>query len=253
MARRLLIAALCVAVTSTAWAQVRTSRTAVKPRTSETLLLLQKRIPEVSFDEATFEGVLDWLAQITGANLKPQWQVLEDSGVMRDAPISLNAKNLTLAQVLWIIMREAAGPDLKLAYRASGNTIIISTDLDLSREMVVKIYDVRDLLISSARFEAPQMDPSQAMQTGGQSGGGGSQLFQSGTQMQQQQAMPTAGESPELEKLKKIIMATIAPDSWAEGAAGKGTIDTFNGMLIIYNTPFVHQQIGGYLEEETPG
>jgi hypothetical protein len=146
-------------------------------------------------------------------------------------------------------MKEVGGTDLKLAYRASGNTIILSTEEDLGQELVVKIYDVRDMMVGTASFQAPAMDPGQAMgQSGG--GGGGSQLFQSNQTNQSQQNEADLGGGPELEKLKEIIMNAIEPDSWAESGGGRGTIYDFNGMLIIYNTPLVHQKIGGFVEEE---
>ncbi|NLG43586.1 MAG: hypothetical protein GX547_10090 [Phycisphaerae bacterium] len=50
----------------------------------------------------------------------------------------------------------------------------------------------------------------------------------------------------------RIIKTTISPDSW-EDNGGKGTINPFNGLIVVYNTPLVHQQIAGFVEEEGLG
>ena len=251
MTKRLPIAVLLTVFIISPLAQAQNkqiTKTAVRPRVPQTLRMLNKIIPQVSYDETPFDAVMESLVEYTGANIKVEWQVLEDSAIYPDDPVTLQAKDLPLSQVLWLIMKEVGGTDLKLAYRASGNTIILSTEEDLGQEMVIKIYDVRDMLVGTASFQAPAMDPGQAMgQSGG--GGGGSQLFQNSQSNQQQQNQVDIGGGPELEKLKEIIMNTIEPDSWAE-TAGDGTIYDFNGMLIIYNTPLVHQKIGGFVEEE---
>jgi len=244
---------ICVlgVVTSAALGQVGTDRpqpSAMRARVPATLQLLNKPVPEVSFDAVPLQQVLDWLEEFTGATVDVQWEILRDAGVNPDDLISVKVKNMRVRDVLWLILKDAAGPDLRLAYRARGNQITISTEEDLSKAMVIRIYDIRALLIGVARFEAPEMDPAQAMQTGGQ--GSGNQLFQSrGSSTRQQQV--TEGEGPELQKLLEVIRS-IEPDTWEE-KGGEGTIIAFNGMLIVRNTPLVHQQIGGYIVEEETG
>ena len=62
----------------------------------------------------------------------------------------------------------------------------------------------------------------------------------------------TGDEGPEMQKILRIIKTTISPDSW-EDNGGKGTINPFNGVIVVYNTPLVHQQIAGFVEEEGLG
>jgi len=90
---------------------------------------------------------LSWLQQITGTTINVRWETLEFAGVEKETPISLQAENLTFSQVLYMVMNEAAGPDLVLAYRASGELIILSTAEDLGREVITRVYDVADLMI----------------------------------------------------------------------------------------------------------
>lgn len=227
-----------------------------RPRVSDTIRLLNQRIPEVIFDGAPFEDVMNWVAEITGANVVVRWQALTDSGIERDKPITVKVKNLRLSQVLWMIMNEAGGSDLKLAYRASGMLLILSTEEDLSKEMLVKVYDVGDLLLTPPRFtNATRMDPAQSMsQGGGQMGGGmggGSNLFQS-NQNQNEDQNRNQDQDADIERLVDLITNIVEPDSWVAGG-GNGQIFPFRNTLVVYNTLLVHQRIGGYLEEGAVG
>ena len=236
----------------TNWRQNRAP--APPPPSSDTLRLLNQRIPEVSFDNVPFEQVMDWVAELTGANVVVRWQMLEDSGVERDKPITIKMKNLRLSQVLWMVMNEAAGSDLRLAYRASGSMLILSTEEDLAKEVVIKVYDVADLLTSAPRFNnAATMDPSQALNQmgqggGGGGGGGGSQLFQNNNQQQQNESN-AQGTGTDIEQLIELITQTVEPDSWAANG-GLGQIYAFQKSLVVSNSLLVHQKIGGHITEE---
>ena len=73
-------------------------------------------------------------------------------------------------------MSEAAGTEIKLAYRASGNLLILSTSDDLDKEMVTKIYDVADPLIRLPCADAQgafNVTQGLGQNTGGEGGGGG--------------------------------------------------------------------------------
>ncbi|MGE3180567.1 MAG: hypothetical protein AB7N71_02985 [Phycisphaerae bacterium] len=247
--------ALCCA--SAAIAQTRVADNRSREGRS-TQALLNERIPEVSFEEASFERVMEWVGDFTGANVVVRWQTLEDSGIDRDRPISIRVRDLRLSQVLWMIMNEASGSDLKLAYRASGNLIVLSTEEDLGKEMVTLVYDISDLLVRVPRFtNAAQLDPAQALQGltqgggaggvgggGGGGGGGGQQLFQNTNQGNEGD---DAGGN-EIEELIDLIRQTIEPDSWQENG-GNGSIRAFRNLLIVRNTLLVHQRINGPVSE----
>ena len=54
-----------------------------------------------------------------------------------------------------------------------------------------------------------------------------------------------------MRQLIDVITNTIEPDSWAVNG-GAGTIAPFKGMLVVRNTPSVHQKISGPLSEQDP-
>jgi hypothetical protein len=46
----------------------------------------------------------------------------------------------------------------------------------------------------------------------------------------------------------ELIAKTVEPESWAEGG-GSGTQSVFNGVLVVYQRPDVHRQIGRLLDD----
>ncbi len=235
--------------------------TAQSAKSQNTRALLNQRIPEVIFEGAPFEQVMEWVSEFTQANVVIRWQVIEDAGIERDKPISMKVRNLRLAQILWMIMNEAGGSDVKLAYRASGQLLIMSTEEDLSKEMITKVYDISDLLVRAPRFtNAAQLDPGQALQAvaqqggggfgggggggfgGGGGGGGGQNLFQNTNQNNNNEDF--ANPADDIQRIIELITQTIEPDTWVEGG-GLGSIQSFRNLLVVRNTILVHQRIGG--------
>src|SRR5687768_11714279 len=132
--RTIFTAALILAITAPSLAQTANTAPPAGRRPGAinegTLTLLNQRIPEVSFEDLPLDQVIEWLQGYTGMNVNVRWQTLIDASVARDKPITLKVKGLRLSQVLWMIMNEAGGADTKLAYRATGKLLILSTEED---------------------------------------------------------------------------------------------------------------------------
>jgi hypothetical protein len=256
-----MLARLTLVVTALLLAGVATAQlpaSGIPQREPSTLEVLNQTIPDFTMQEGSLYEAIEFLQSVAAnVNLEVRWKILEDAGVEPEKQnITLKLKNARLSQVLRDLMQQAGGGELLLAYRAVGKSIVISTQKDLGGEMVSKTYDLRDLLMGTAHFEAPQMDVSQALSqvgSGGSGGGSGSTIFGgSGTSGIKGTAGMTGDEGPEMQKILRIIKTTISPDSW-EDNGGKGTINPFNGVIVVYNTPLVHQQIAGFVEEEGLG
>jgi len=222
----------------------------VTARQPSVLRTLNQTIFQVSFEEQPLDQVIEWLqTQIEDMNVVVRWNRLEDLGVERDKPVTINARNLRVSQVLWMILNEAGGADVKLAYRAAANLMVISTADDLGQEMLVRVYDVSDLLVNVPRFtNAPQLDLAQAGQGGGAggAGGGGSQnIFgQQGGGSQQDDEEDENQDDEDIQALITLIVDTIEPDSWAQNG-GLGTVQPFRNQLVVRNNILVHQKLGG--------
>lgn len=256
MTRSLMLGVTIVLLTATALAQTepkeRATRAAARPQASSTLRILEQPVPEVQFLEQPFDQVMDWITEFSRLNVVVRWQTLEDAGIKRDQPISIKVKNLRLSQVLWLIMNEAGKSEVKLAYRASGSLLVLSTAEDLNKEMLTKVYDVADLLIRPPQTGRP--DFTQNSQGLGQQGGGGSgglfgQQGQQGQNQQDYQQQGAAGNTAEMDKLIQLIQDTVEPDSWRANG-GEGSIQSFRSLLIVHNSILVHQRLGGYVRED---
>ena len=224
-----------------------------RSRVPSTLKYLNERIDEVAFEDAPLDQVMDWMGTLTPMQINVRWQVLEDAGIERDKPITMHFQGLRLSQVLWLIMKEAGGTDLPLAYRASGRVLTISTEEDLGREMVIRVYDVSDLLVRAQRFtSAPQLDLAQAGQQAGQGGSqnifGGAGGSSSRDDDDDQRGTGRDGDNNDINELIDLIVQTVEPDSWTDNG-GLGTIQAFRNLLVVRNNILVHQALGGYVEE----
>lgn len=218
--------------------------------------VLNSRVLQVAFVESDLESVLEWVSRYTGTTVLIRWNALEAAGISRDTPISLKARNLRMSQILWLIMNEIDAGE-KLAYRASGSLLVFSTHADLNREVVTKVYDVRDLLVRVPYWA--NMQSGRVVDGVTSRGFGRTEItqFRSGVRMwtddDEGERWDNAwdpGRSEEMQELIDAIVATIEPDSWSVNG-GPGFVTSFrDGLLIVRNTVDVHQKIGGPLREE---
>lgn len=233
-----------------------TASPTARPRTPTTLAMLNQRVDEVSFQDVPLEQVMDWLGDYTGANVQVRWSVLESNGIDKDKRITMKVKNLRLSQILWLLMNEAGGTDVKLAYRASGNLILLSTHDDLGKDMIVKVYDVSDLLVRVPRFtNAANLNPTQALTQAGQSGqgggGGGSNIFEdegNDDQGRDRGEDTAGGQSNDMQQLIRVIKDTVEPNDWVD-AGGQAQITALRNQIVVRASILVHQQLGGYVDE----
>jgi hypothetical protein len=239
---------ILTAVTSTAIGQIPpgddsgAAGVAVQSHVPATLEYLNELVAEVDFQNAELDQVMDWIDSLTPMSVVVRWQVLEDAGIERDKPVTMQVRNLRLSQVLWLIMNEAGGSDVKLAYRASGKLLIVSTAEDLGRVMVLRVYDVSDLLVTIPRFGGPGIDFATLSE------GGGFGSLGRGGRPEAEETRSIQDRDADIQELIDLIVETVEPDSWAANG-GLGTIRAFHEMLVVRNSLRVHQALGGYLAE----
>jgi general secretion pathway protein D len=216
---------------------------------------LDRQLPELQFDAVGFSDVIDFLRDVSGSNLFVNWKSLEAAGVDRNAPVTARLHNVKFSKALNVILDSVGGGQTKLGYTVDEGVITISTAEDLSKNVVVRVYDIRDLIINVPDFtDAPQFDLS-AASNGGQGGGGGGQggsvmmgnmLFSGGTTS----SMTTGPTREELvESITKLIEDTVATDSWKDNGGSVGALRELQGQLIVTQTPENHRQLINLLEQ----
>lgn len=233
-------------------------------------VLLHAVLPEMSIQDAPLDAAIESIARLLGTNIVVRWQELESVGVERQAPVTLQVKNLRVSQVLWLLLQQVQ-EDARLAWRVEDNLILISTAQNIGTEMVTRVYDVTDLIATRLRYPTAafarvhQVPISVAPVVA--EGAVGVQpvlgTFTSGLYLRGEDSGGEiyeplfgagAGASDEitpaehLRELVDVITATVEPDSW-DVNGGQGSVRAYRGMLVVRNTPFVHQMLGGPLSD----
>ncbi len=230
---------------------------AKRPARDTAVAFLSKRVESVDWDEKPFEEVVDWLEDESEdlVNILPRWNALSAESVDRDAFVTLKLRNTNVGEVLLETL-QALSEDDALAFRATGNKLKISTKTDFDRNLVLRVYDVTDIIfrVPDMGQGAPRIDLQQ-QQGGGGGGGGGQSVFGGGGGGggQEQGGRQAEQEAEQrLEELVNKLKLVIAPDTWIGGAnaTAVGNITSHNMSLIVINTLEVHEQIGGLFHQE---
>ncbi len=244
-----------------------------RDRTAEVMRLLNREIPEVGFDQEPFEDVLDWFRAQGLKNIVVHWQIVEDAGdIDRSTPVELRVSELSVWEMLDLVLStvsdSASVPEGRLSYRIINGLIRISTREDFAGEIVVRTYDVENLLQALIFYDdAPTVSVAGTGSGGGGEGGGrgpggggrgpggggrgpgggGSgpggdgSIFEGGGGGDLIDFQGIREE--QVEKLMALILS-INPSSWFVNT-GSGTVSEFRGKLIIAQTIEMHEIIGG--------
>ena len=222
---------------------------------------LAESVPTISVQQQPFSDVVNLLRRETGANIVVNWNALANAGVQKQTPISLQLSNVPFEKILSLVLQEAAGSGgTPLAYSIDQGVITISTKSQLAQQMVIRLYNISDLLVQAPNFNnAPTFNLSSATQNStsqvssqggggiGNIGGGGSIFQQNGTGGQGQQQGKS--RSSMVREITSLIEKTVDPNSWAATGGGTGSIRELNGQLVVSQTPTNQSKIAALLQK----
>ncbi len=221
---------------------------------------LDRRLPEVRFDGVALTDVIDFMRDITGANIFVNWRALEAAGVDKNAPVTARLRDVKFSKALSTILQDVGGTTARLTYTIDEGVITISTAEDLSKNVVTRVYDIRDVLIDVPDFDnAPDFNLSDISNQGnngnnggnGGGGGGGNNQGLFGGQQNQGQNQEQAGQSRQerIDQIIKLIQDTVASDSWKDNGGTVGSVRELSGQLIVTQTPENQLALRGLLEQ----
>lgn len=219
---------------------------------------LNTTLPEVKFDGVAFTDAVDFLRDVSGANLTVNWKALEEAGITKDTPVTVRLRSVSLRKALDMVLQEAGGGD-KLAYDLDQGVISITTRELADGRMYTRVYPVQDLIMDVPDFtDAPDFSLNSTSNNQNQNpqGGGGigsTQVTQAndlfggnGTQgTQREKPGPTKDERAQ--QLVDLIRSLIQPDVWQENG-GKAAVRYWNGNLIVTAPRSVQEAIGGPMD-----
>lgn len=215
---------------------------------------LARTLPELKFDGVAFSEAIDFLRDITAANLTVNWRALEGAGVTKDTVVNLKVRGVTLRKALSLLLAEAGGADGAITYTVEEGVIEITTNELADRKLTTRVYPVGDLLIDIPNFVGPSIDlqSSTSGSSGGRGGGGGSSsqgLFggaggggNGADRGEGNESKKTRDERGQ--ELIDLIRETIYPDIWRENG-GTASIRMYRDNLVVTAPAKVHEAIGG--------
>jgi hypothetical protein len=89
-----------------------------------------RRLPEINFNGQGFGDVIDFLRDISGANIVVDWKKLEKAGIGRDSPISARLKDVRISTALRRILEEASDRKTPVQAAFADNIVTITTGPD---------------------------------------------------------------------------------------------------------------------------
>ncbi len=206
---------------------------------------LQRVIRNVDFSGIALENVLNFLRDVTGANIVPNWEVLEGRNITRKTEVTAEKLAEVSGQTLLeVVLENVGGTQVQLGYVIEDGIVKISTSDALRTKVKTRVYDIRDLIIPIPDFSGPTMDITNVGddQDDGDGGGGDdSTLFGDDDDDDDGGAEgPTRAEM--IEEIISMIREKAPMDSWVD-QGGPGSIREFGGQLVVTQTPEVHDQI----------
>lgn len=225
---------------------------------------LNRTVPAIDFTNVALKEAIDFLREISGANVHVNWRALEAAGIDPTTQINVKLRQVSLRKVLDLVLSEAAGGNATLAFYVDGGVIEVTTKDIADSIMYTVVYDVQDLLFEPPQFDAPpdfnlanESNAGTGQRGGGSRSGGGSRggggrngggggLFGPSTGGGGG-ATQQRDKGAKAEELVTLITETVTPTVWLANG-GKATIRYFNGNLIITAPRSVHEQIGGPID-----
>jgi len=204
----------------------------------------------VYFASSSFGEVMDQLADTHQLNIIVNWHDLKRAGVDRTTPIDLRLpKEITLKRALTEVLEQAGSGVVDVGYVLSDGAIKVATQDTLDQDTYQAVYDITDLLMEVPVFnDAPMTDLAEATRR--------SQIAPAA----QREDRPwlygdddddEGEEGPErrdrVRKIIDLIQDNVATHSWVGRGGTIGTIDEFNGQLVVTQNSAAQQQISSLL------
>lgn len=208
---------------------------------------MSRRLPDVKLQNVSLADSIEFIRDVSGANVVVNWRALEAAGVSKDTPINVRLNGVSLRKVLATVLNEAGG-GTALAYVVEDNVIEITTQEIADRQMFMRIYPIEDLLLEIPNFDnAPDFNLSSTNKGGGggqgsSSGGGSGGLFDNQSGSKDKEVTKTRDEKAQ--EIITLIIETIRPEVWRENG-GTASIRFFNGSLVVTAPLSIHELIGG--------
>jgi len=211
---------------------------------------LDTRVSKLDFEDMELSQVFQFLRDVSGSNIHIKWRALALESIEPATTVNVHLSNVTFRKALDTILEDVATGgepgigETGLGYVIDEGVITISTKADLGKQTVVRVYDIRDMIVRVPMFEGPRLGRSTkgaGDQTSDQTGlfdpGAGGGDTGSGLEGELKSRSEIIGE------IKTLITDTVDRNSWRDAGGEAGAISEIGGQLVITQTSENHESI----------
>ncbi|MCK4625717.1 MAG: hypothetical protein KAV00_10430 [Phycisphaerae bacterium] len=201
---------------------------------------------EINFTRLALKDAVEFLRDLSGANFHVNWRALETTGITRETPVTVKAKNISIARTLDLVTDQLnAGRDRysSIYWLVRGGVVEISTGEALDRTTSVRVYEIADLLVIIPNFKGPDI----SLHTTGNNNNANNNTSPFNDDDDDDDDNDE-DDSPKEQRAKirrtliEIIMFSIGEDMWQP--TGKGSIKILRNKMIISQTPLGFKLLG---------
>jgi general secretion pathway protein D len=229
----------------------------------------------LDFSGNTFEQVIAFLEQVSGTSMYVDWKALDAIGIDREDEVTLRLASMPVRSALERVLEQLGQDDFERPkFDIQDGILAISSDAALRKRKEIVVYDIGDLLFEVPYYNnAPSLDLESALSQSdnasgggfgggggggggigggggrGGGGGGGGSGGSGGSLFDEPEDEPEIDREALIQRIKDLIMDTVDPDGWFDNGGDTGTMQEFNGNLIITNTPRNHRLISDLLSQ----
>jgi hypothetical protein len=114
---------------------------------------LEKRLPEINFQGQGFADVIDFIRDVSGANIFVDWRALEKAGIKKDAPVTARLKDVKFRTALDKILESIGTEKVKVGWKADQGVITIAPGgAEAGPKVIGKIPAQHDLVLVEVNF-----------------------------------------------------------------------------------------------------
>ena len=211
---------------------------------------LDTRVPKLDFEDMELSQVFQFLRDVSGSNIHVKWRALARESVEPATTVNVHLTNVTFRKALDTILEDVATGgepgvgETGLGYVINEGVITVSTKSDLGKQTVVRVYDIRDMIVRVPMFEGPRLGRS--TKGAGDTSSDDAGLFDPGAGGGEagkglEGEMKSRGEI--ITEIKTLIADTVDRDSWRGAGGEAGAISEMGGQLVITQTIENHDSI----------
>ncbi|MDP6636618.1 MAG: hypothetical protein QGG42_17100 [Phycisphaerae bacterium] len=211
---------------------------------------LDTRVSKLDFEDMELTQVFQFLRDVSGANIHVKWRALALESIEPATTVNVHLSSVTFRKALDTILEDVATggepgvSETGLGYVIDEGVITISTKADLGKQTVVRVYDIRDMIVRVPMFEGPRLGRStkgagdeSSSSTGLFDPGAGGGDTGSGLEGDLKSRTEIIGE------IKTLITDTVDRDSWRDAGGEAGAVSEIGGQLVITQTIENHDSI----------